>query len=338
MERKTYLDILKGMAIFLVVFAHFRIYEPLKSFIYTFHMPLFMLLAGCTFFYSSAKREMGNTKVFFTFLSRKSESLLFPYFTFMLLLKIPFYHADIKKIFTDFYVDFIALQSLWFLPVLFGIECLFSFTLFLLAKVKVSEKKHLIFEALLTIFYILFSFVLFKLTKFEIFRKISIYLIPFIIGFWVEKYSLIKRICFSEVFCITSILICMILIPHYNLTDKSFVVLFSRLLVGILISLLLYKLLLNIENICISRILVGGGKCIGLIGKHTLEIYIFSGLFTDFYEIEINTVSISCFYYFISSISLIIVCLAIGQIILYTSSILSLLILGKRKNMDLQRN
>ena len=47
-DRVEWMDVLKGLAIVLVVLGHISYKCPhLKEFIYSFHMPLFFTLAGC---------------------------------------------------------------------------------------------------------------------------------------------------------------------------------------------------------------------------------------------------------------------------------------------------
>jgi fucose 4-O-acetylase-like acetyltransferase len=50
-KRDSLLDLMKGVGILLVMFAH--IYKgQLTYFIYLFHMPLFFIITGCTLAYS----------------------------------------------------------------------------------------------------------------------------------------------------------------------------------------------------------------------------------------------------------------------------------------------
>lgn len=72
-DRDITLDVLKGLGIFLVVFAHTAKSE-LSSVIYLFHMPLFFLLSGCSLTYSSHKQHVG--------LVGYMRSLVVPYFAF----------------------------------------------------------------------------------------------------------------------------------------------------------------------------------------------------------------------------------------------------------------
>lgn len=76
-ERIEWIDILKGIAIILVVMGHME-YEPsciaLKSGIYSFHMPLFMLLAGFT-----AALSMGHSASVGNFIYKRFIGIFIPY-------------------------------------------------------------------------------------------------------------------------------------------------------------------------------------------------------------------------------------------------------------------
>ena len=65
---RLYINIVKGVAIFLMLWGHciqycalndFDFFEnPVFKFIYSFHMPLFMLISGYLFAFSCKKREL----------------------------------------------------------------------------------------------------------------------------------------------------------------------------------------------------------------------------------------------------------------------------------------
>lgn len=69
-QRDNILDIIKGIGILLVVFAHTHI-GLINHYIYLFHMPLFFIVSGCM--YAIGK---GGT------IKGKARSLLIPYFVF----------------------------------------------------------------------------------------------------------------------------------------------------------------------------------------------------------------------------------------------------------------
>lgn len=75
-DRDITLDVLRGIGIFLVVFAHTN-NSRLSSVIYTFHMPLFFLISGCAQSYSRQRQSVG--------FMRYVQSLVVPYFAFSLI-------------------------------------------------------------------------------------------------------------------------------------------------------------------------------------------------------------------------------------------------------------
>lgn len=117
-------DYIKGVLIFLVVLGHVVTYIPysdfsdnwLFTFIYSFHMPLFVFITG--FFFASAKNASTGT-----LLSRKAVRLLLPHFSysvFMLLIVFLFYPYFNKVIYdgdivSKFKIYHVVFTSLWFL-------------------------------------------------------------------------------------------------------------------------------------------------------------------------------------------------------------------------------
>lgn len=78
------LFIAKGIGIFLVVVGHYQLsgtmpqyWKSVRELIYTFHMPLFMLLSG--FLFALAKKSVFSIKGYIGFARKKTERLLYPY-------------------------------------------------------------------------------------------------------------------------------------------------------------------------------------------------------------------------------------------------------------------
>lgn len=82
MERLIYIDILKGIAIILVVMGHMFVpytdylQSPVNQMIYSVHMPLFIFLSGLVFHLSQSKKAIRTT------IMKKVLSLLLPFFCF----------------------------------------------------------------------------------------------------------------------------------------------------------------------------------------------------------------------------------------------------------------
>lgn len=87
-EEFTYIDIAKGIGIFLVVLGHYvnpffmpDYFQHIVNFVYTFHMPLFMAMSGFLF-----GKSFGKVNNYRSFVLKKSQRLLIPYFTISILL------------------------------------------------------------------------------------------------------------------------------------------------------------------------------------------------------------------------------------------------------------
>lgn len=81
--RINWVDQLRGIAFYTVILGHMSILYGIKSFIYSFHMPLFFMITGLVF--NIEKVYNSNFKDYFTRLARK---MLVPYF-FLQLLSVP---------------------------------------------------------------------------------------------------------------------------------------------------------------------------------------------------------------------------------------------------------
>ena len=80
--KRNFINFLRGLAIFLMLWGHSIQYccgsqidffeNAVFKFIYSFHMPFFMLISGYLFFYSEQKRNMVEL------IEYKGKSLLYP--------------------------------------------------------------------------------------------------------------------------------------------------------------------------------------------------------------------------------------------------------------------
>jgi fucose 4-O-acetylase-like acetyltransferase len=134
--RLDWLDAAKGLGILLVMLGHTDIPSQLKTYIYTFHMPLFFFLSGYLF----TLKKFPNLKVFLT---KRTKSLILPYLCFSLIAYIWFiiiFHFGFVKYHENLLMPLIgslvAIRStlwtvhsgaLWFVDCLFCTEFLFYF-------------------------------------------------------------------------------------------------------------------------------------------------------------------------------------------------------------------
>lgn len=120
MERIKLIDALKGYAIILVVIGHVITYANpddfrenwLFSFIYAFHMPLFLFLSG----YLVYQHPPGITKIF---VYKKIRGLLYPYFVWISIFAIVANNLVVDGNIFNYFLLSILASDFWYLPVLF---------------------------------------------------------------------------------------------------------------------------------------------------------------------------------------------------------------------------
>ena len=130
-ERVKWVDVLRGIAMFFVIFGHAFVSKDnfIRTYIYSFHMPLFFLISGLTY----KKSELKFKEFFF----KKCKNLLLPYlfiniFVFIVKLILQYslglYNVNLLKSLGSFFIglgkDLPCIQS-WFLISLFIVEILF---------------------------------------------------------------------------------------------------------------------------------------------------------------------------------------------------------------------
>lgn len=120
-ERYLYVDLVKALAIFLMVFCHTGITSPINVWVYAFHMPVFFILSGL--FINPNKYGI------YEFVEKRIKQILVPYFLFALI--YCFGHESLKDWTYILYASRDSLviaksfSPLWFLPCLFVSNVLF---------------------------------------------------------------------------------------------------------------------------------------------------------------------------------------------------------------------
>jgi len=152
-RRLSWIDVLKGTGIILVVVGHVYLNRAVRDWLYSFHMPLFFLAAGWVY----------KEKPILTDIKRRIQTIVVPYFSFGLLVLL--YWQVIERRFRDSDMSFteslIGLFSgsynnldfnvhLWFLPCFFVTVVLFNILVNL-----GSRKTAYIVSALMSLIYVI---------------------------------------------------------------------------------------------------------------------------------------------------------------------------------------
>lgn len=154
--RRIWIDIARGLGIFLVIFGHLTRYgAPLSNWIFSFHMPLFFFLSGCVYKYKeeeSAKNQY--RKIFY--------DLIVPYLLICIVgliisLLIPnFRPVSIGKVLIEslYFVqpEMLHVGQIWFLFCLAVVQ--FFFILIKRKKIKKRNETIIIFISFILAFFI----------------------------------------------------------------------------------------------------------------------------------------------------------------------------------------
>ena len=138
----VWINIVKGIAIFLMVCGHTSIPIYISNWIWSFHMPLFFIISG--YLYNPNKYPS-----FKNFAKRKIQTLAIPYILFTIIVLIAFYnheYFEIEAIYKGW-----GGYALWFIPVLLFTEFLF----YIVQKYK--------FLSFIILYLYLLGFILYKL-------------------------------------------------------------------------------------------------------------------------------------------------------------------------------
>ena len=137
-SRINWIDICKALGIFLVVLGHTYRPNVVKTWIYSFHMPLFVFLSGYVF--------NSNKYTYRGFTIRRFKSLIVPYFAFAFIsyaywlalerhfrpssMNIPIFKPILGYLYGSIGPSLEPNVILWFLPCLFVTEIIFYFSTF----------------------------------------------------------------------------------------------------------------------------------------------------------------------------------------------------------------
>lgn len=288
-QRDITIDIAKGVAILFVVVGHLLQYNTIDgssgvcfNWIYSFHMPLFMLLSGYVAAFSRDK-----IKDFRSFVSRKAMQLLLPYAFWSFIIN-PWILKGLKG--TELIsrvVDVLLSPGLgvWFLIILFFIQCYYFFF------TKISNRLQgkctsFISDGIALILILATLTLLSKMTTLLIDNHclhinwqgvknyISIrYVLSFMAGYFMSKYF--QCFLYHPLTLVIGLVIFVWLVPAFTFGVSS-------VPLQLTISLAASVCLLNVSKIVSSHFSDGfPAQRLAFIGKRTLPIYVTHGVFVN---------------------------------------------------------
>ena len=275
-NRFEYIDILKGVAILLVVFGHLlqsntveSCNHPIFSFIYSFHMPLFMFISG---YIGYKTYNVLNLKDAVRGLAKKIRSLLIPYFVWQLFMykfvwvsKPVFNISDISSQLFDLLTKW---SFLWFLWYIFNLYVFY--TVFLLLINYIKPKNLILTDILGFITFVVFG-VTFKYFKWNFFIDIDsfmLYGLFFFGGVVISKYTYLSNFILNKFVFLFGLLIFLLIAGQYHFFDLGYKNKLIKLVISGSAIIILYNISLKYsENKFVRRKLLQ-------YGQNSLVIYV----------------------------------------------------------------
>lgn len=256
-NRLIYIDALRGFAMLLVIVGHLiqfnystGIENPIFNIIYSFHMPLFFFISGCSRSISeSVKGEIKSIKELIQFYWKSFISLIIPALSWTYI--VPLFFTN-KVEFPEF--------KFWFLEVLFVIMIIWGGYSLLYNKLGRKTWITYLFIATITAAFIIGT------------KRIPImYLIMFIFGYYFQSNNWLCKIS-HHIYSILAIVFCLVVgYFRYSINGiESAQRIWLEFPISIIASICLTRLLYSIETSSNPQHL----KTLAYIGNKTIGIYL----------------------------------------------------------------
>lgn len=248
--RMVSIDILKGVAACLVVLGHIvtakEEYHWLYNYIYSFHMPLFMFLAGCTAVISYRNRACGGMK----YLAKRFVNIILPYLVWTVCLSLagsrPFGNVDWDEVLTR---TFITNRMFWFLPTLYGLlagyvcYCWIRKFIWNLREWEGADEKAATWINFVSCVCVTGIFVLLMFfTKYQLFRDIVGFTIPFFAAVMYMELKWVYKLFHRHVTLAAALIVFILLIGKFDFDHVSVATSLLRMVLGMCAVVILLRL------------------------------------------------------------------------------------------------
>lgn len=279
-DRKEYIDIAKGLCIILVVLGHILQYnytgkgaESAFNFIYSFHMPVFMMLSG--FVVAFSRDTLDVTKPVY-FVKKKITSLILPYLIWGAVIT-PFIMNNWDS---SNYISYIArlvtnpLMGAWFIAVLFSMQMFYLLFCYLSSLSNRLVRNKLVCEILCGVgTLLLIGIIEFILKRHNIessFYFSTKYFIFFLSGYFTSRY--LTHVLENK-WCVA----CTILL--FSFLSSKFVFNNTNDLIVVILGLTAFAIVINLSTY-IDKL--GNCKILSVFGRESLSIYLMHYTFVQF--------------------------------------------------------
>lgn len=274
--RVVLIDALKGLAAFLVVLGHIVTYDAefhrLYNVIYSFHMPLFMFLSGCTAVLSYHRNKGSDA----AYLVKRFVNIMVPYFVWAFLL--PFLSAgSFGKVNWNAVMlkTFVTNRMFWFLPALYGLIAAYLYWQksrnWLRSKLKgfrENEKAEFLIDSFSCVLVVGSIAMLMLLTGYQLFRDVVGFAIPFFSAVMYMEYEWIHCLLYRRVSFIVALAAYILLICRFDFDTIAVTTSLLRMILGMCAVVVLFQMFVKVQ---MPRFLVW---ILSLWGRYSLLIYI----------------------------------------------------------------
>lgn len=267
-QRLVYVDMMRGIAILLVVAAHLiqtnvvdGTYSRAFMFVNSFHMPLFFAISG--FIAQKVYKPMREAKSVLLFIKKKAIALLVPLFVWDLVVFKLFLSNKWNMPSVEDFINEITNPRLWFLQTLFLIFVCYGIYLYLCEKWNKNQSivKDLAMIALVFMFYGFYYMLNFK------YGSVFLYSMYFYMGVMISKYQSLEKMAFNPILLVISFFVFCMLVGHWDIHSDSYVA-------DVIKNIIDPCAFIIVLNVCKKYETIKASKFISQWGRYSLEIYV----------------------------------------------------------------
>lgn len=338
-ERDGFVDIVRGIAILMVIFGHTisnnNIIEYENSFlfkiVFSLQMPLFMLISGyCTKF----SKKIDNINDYMCYLAKRTLTYILPFFVWTIIKYLVSFNS--QNVFQ--YLLSLAYNmdsGYWFLFSLWSICLIFGTSSYIGNKIKSNDIVKVLIICVLNIIMLVPLLILAKYQgiNFLGIKYTAYYILFFLVGYIfvnlkdrinVETYKKIEQITFLICLCAYFVLSVFFNVYLIGETIIELIIRFSLSITGCVVLIVFLNSIR--EKITKSKFLI-------MCGRESLGIYVIHSFFLNLMQLPENTFLFSSEGLLVSIVNFV-VCVAISSLIvciININKLTKLIFFGKKK-------
>ena len=324
-KRLEYVDIMRGIAITLVVVGHIIQFNgipmnnPVFEFIYSFHMPLFFAISG---YIIQKVTKIESWSQYWHFLKKKIIAIAIPFLVWTLLIDTFFLKERWYIVNTEHFIHKLQYPMLWYLKSLFLLLVAFGAYDFIRNKIRTKTSLRIMCS------YAVFMLIVSIIVAIGIDEKYLIMYFAFFSGGAIlAQYDWLETLVTKDSIYSIAFVLFFIFVTHWNFQGSMVDVVYK-----VLISILAFIVLLNFSQ----KLKMYGAvsNMFKLFGRESLGIYVMQFYlchFCDASAFQSTNPFIIFMIAFVIALPICFIC-SWGSIMIKGNPYLALILLGKRRN------